>query len=203
MFPLLNPDKTFVASFADHRYDWGSQDKYRISEGMAQWIASKGSPPTLKQIIVVGHSRGGCLALSIVAWLRASSAFNNVRILAVPVDPTCEIGEMGTSTANIDNPQSGDAEGYAWRSSFSLNNSNQVCIHNIVNGHSNWSPPLHNIHNVYLNSWKNTWSAIPHVTLGTCFENNVREKCEPFGNNLVRQEVLDRALRFIGLNLVP
>ena len=85
-----------------------SSYKDQITSGLVNWLSTKVSPTSLKQIIIAGHSRGGCLTLGLIKEFRNRPAFNPVRILGAPVDGTCtDDGEMGTCSGganNIDNP---------------------------------------------------------------------------------------------------
>jgi hypothetical protein len=204
----INTANTFAVSFADHQYDWNSPYKTQIIRGLVNWLSTKASPPSLQQIIITGHSRGGCLALGLAREFRARSAFNSVRILGAPVDGTCQDsdGEMGTVSGganNLDNPRP-DVPGdwYAWNSTFSTRDNRSVCIQNIVGG----EPQIFNIHSFMLThpAWTNSWMNLGHVTCGTCLGNNhAGNNCSLTGPYHTKQDVLDRALRFVERNRVP
>jgi len=140
----INTGNTFAVSFLDHKYDYGSAYEYQIRQGLYNWLRTKVSPTTLKQIIIAGHSRGGCLALGLAKEFRARSAYNPVRILGVTVDGTCkDDGEMGTlsgGTQNIDNPRPDvPSDWFAWNSTFSTTDNRSVCVQNTVGG----QPQMH------------------------------------------------------------
>ena len=84
---------TFAVSFPDHQYEYQSSEKNKIIRGLVDWLSTKASTTSLKQIIIAGHSRGGCLTLGLVREFRNRPAYNQVRVLGVPVDGTCRITE--------------------------------------------------------------------------------------------------------------
>ncbi len=67
----INPNNTFAVAFPDHQYDWGSPYRAQIRQGLFDWLKTKVTPADLKQIIIAGHSRGGCLALGLIKEFRA------------------------------------------------------------------------------------------------------------------------------------
>lgn len=204
----INASNTFAVSFADHQYDYFSSYKTQIIRGLVDWLSTKVSPSHLQQIIITGHSRGGCLALGLAKEFRARPyAYNSVRILGAPVDSTCQDnGEMGTVSGganNLDNPRT-DVPGdwYAWNNTFTTADNRSVCIQNTVGG----EPQFLNIHSFFLTNpaWNNSWMNLRHFTCGQCTENNVsNDNCAYTGTYHVKRDVLDRALRFVENNRVP
>jgi hypothetical protein len=209
----VNTSNTFAVSFLDHQYDWGSSYKTQIIRGLVDWLSTKVSLTYLKQIIIVGHSRGGCLSLGLTREFRARSAYNSVRILGAPVDGTCEDdGEMGTwsgGTNNIDNPLPGVPWDWnAWKSTFSTADNRSVCIQNTVGGEPQAGLlGIHSFHLANTPTWNNSWMNIPHVMSGVCTDNFISSVsngvCLSGGNFHVARDVMDRALRFVERNRVP
>ena len=207
----ITASNTFAVSFPDHQYDWSSPYRAQIRQGLFNWLKSKGDPSTsLKQIIIAGHSRGGCLALGLIKEFRADPAFNAVKILGAAVDGTCMDGEQGTLQygGDIDNPLPDvpdwwPTQWYAWPSTFSTANNQKVCIQNTVGGEPQALPA--SVHSFFLTNptWHNTWMNIPHVTAGQCIGNYQYKECGSGGNYNVTADVLDRALRFVVNNRVP
>ena len=57
----INAGNTFAVSFSDHQSDYYSFNKDKIIKGLVNWLSTKVSTAYLQQIIIIGHSRGGCL----------------------------------------------------------------------------------------------------------------------------------------------
>jgi len=198
-------------AFLDHQYDWDSPYKTQIISGLVDWLGTKVSLSSLQQIIIAGHSRGGCLALGLAREFRARAyAYNSVRILGAPIDGTCQDSdrEMGTSsggTNNIDNPPETGApnDWYAWNSIFTTRDNRSVCIQNTVGGEP--QALVLNIHSFFLANpaWHNSWLNIPHFINGQCTDNSISDDdCRGGGSFNVQTDVLDRALRFVEINRV-
>lgn len=204
----INGGNTFAVSFPDHQYDYTSPYKTQIIKGLVDWLSTKVSPASLQQIIITGHSRGGCLALGLAKEFRARPyTYNSVRILGTPVDGTCDGGEMGTSNAwfdDVDNPRP-DVPGdwYGWKSAFSTADNRSVCLQNTVGG----EPQVAGIHSFYLTNtavWNNSWINLRHGICGTCLDNNhAIDNCGTTGTYHTKRDVVDRALRFVERNRIP
>lgn len=208
----ITQENTFAVAFLDHQYDWNSPYRAQIRQGLFQWLKTKVSPTSLKQIIITGHSRGGCLTLGLIKEFREDPAFNAVKILGAPVDGTCSDGENGTSAwfNDTDNPLP-DApwDWHAWNSSFSTVNNQKVCIQNTVGGEPQGL--IAGVHAFFLTKWHNSWMNIPHIMSGSCVGNSIASLsdgvCIPgdaFSTALfhVKSDVVDRALRFVESNVV-
>jgi hypothetical protein len=165
----INTQNTFAVSFPDQQYDYLSFDKDKIIRGLVDWLSTKASPTSLKQIIIAGHSRGGCLTLGLIREFRTRPAFNQVRILGALVDGMCkDDGEMGTWSTSITNSDLPDVPvlpsapraiaRYGWNSSFSTGYNNaSVCIQNTVGGQPYGSEL--DLHSFFMTnpSWHNKW----------------------------------------------
>jgi hypothetical protein len=216
----INTANTFAVSFLDHQYNYGTAYEYQMRLGLFNWLNTKVSPTYLKQIIITGHSRGGCLALGLAKEFRARTSYNSVSILGLPVDGTCkDNGELGTlsgGSQNIDNPLPDVPDGwwypwYAWNSTFSTRDNRSVCIQNTVGGETQGGPV--NIHSFFLanTAWHNTFMNIPHIMSGSCVNNQIGGISDGVclvgntggGTFNVRSDVMDRALRFVENNRVP
>jgi hypothetical protein len=88
--------------FLDHQYDWGrwNSENEQIANGITNYLKSLVSPSVLKNIVIAGHSRGGCLALTVSRKLRADPAFRSMRLIVLPLDAVC-------------NPDKADEENWA------------------------------------------------------------------------------------------
>jgi len=218
--PSLNitRENTFAVAFLDHQYDWNSPYRAQIRHGLFRWLKTKVTTTSLKQIIIAGHSRGGCLTLGLIKEFREDPAFDAVKILGAPVDGTCSDGENGTLQygGDIDNPlpdvpNSWPGQWYAWPSAFTMANNQKVCIQNTVGGEPQALPV--SVHSFFLTNpaWNNSWMNIPHIMSGSCVGNSIASLsdgvCIPGDASSpalfhVKSDVLDRALGFVESNVV-
>jgi hypothetical protein len=200
----ITASNTFAVSFPDHQYDWGSSYRAQIRHGLFEWLKTKVSTTTLKQIIIAGHSRGACLALGLIKEFRDDPAFNAVKILGAPVDGTCMDGENGTLQwgGDIDNPLDVPWDWHAWPSTFTTANNQKVCIQNTAGGETQAGPFF--VHSFYLTdpAWNNSWMNIPHFPSGMCSDNYMTSECGHGGSYHVKRDVVDRALRFVENNVL-
>ena len=209
----ITDSNTFTVSFLDHQYDWSSPYRAQIRQGLFNWLKDKVATAPLQQIIIAGHSRGACLALGLIKEFRADHAFDTVKILGATVDGTCMDGEQGTLQWGGDKPNPlvpwtalpgfhSVVDWYAWPSSFSTDNNQNVCIQNTVGGVP--QAFIAGVHSFFLTNskWRNTWINIPHATAGQCTENNRNKDCGSGGSYNVKTDVVDRLLRFIVNNRV-
>ena len=91
LLKLLGRPNTHALVFLDQQYDWGRwySENEQIANGITNYLKSLVSPSVVKNIVVAGHSRGGCLTLTVSRKLRADPAFRNIRLIVLPLDAVC------------------------------------------------------------------------------------------------------------------
>jgi hypothetical protein len=181
---LLGPPNTHAVVFVDHQYDWGRwyDENEKIANGITDYLKTLITPSVVKSIVVTGHSRGGCLTLTVARKLRADATLRNIRLFVLPLDAVCNPDKPGeenwtTSATTDDNPLIVDTSYFGWRSTYPTNAGlgGDVCVANIVGGET-FSPLL--VHGLSfgpdttgnLHQFNNWWSFYQHVPLGVSYD---------------------------------
>jgi hypothetical protein len=182
---MLGASHTRVVVFPDQRYDWGNSENPQISNGLTAYLRSLvTAAPMLRMIVIAGHSRGGCLAMTVATKLSLDPSLSGVRILVLPVDAVCNPDEPYEEHAvqsglqsQTPNPLVNDPTWwYAWFSPYGSNSGLQQnsCMANVVGGV--WWSPLF-VHALItdsdpvpsLNRFTNWWASLDHKVIGTSY----------------------------------
>ena len=170
--------------FLDHRYDWGRwwDENEKIANGITRYLKTLISPSVVKNIVIAGHSRGGCLTLTVARKLRADPTLSDVRLIVLPFDAVCDPGRPNeenwpSEATKDDNPLSSDNKWFAWRSSYPTSSElgQNTCAATVVGGEEffcfpgicphalSFGPgPTRSLY--HFNNW---WSPYKHVPMGT------------------------------------
>jgi hypothetical protein len=173
---------THAVVFLDHQYDWGRwyDENEKIATGITNYLKTLISPSVVKNIVITGHSRGGCLTLTVARKLRSDLSLRDVRLIVLPFDPVCDAGRANeenwpSETTKDDNPLVADNKWYGWLSSYptSADLAQNTCAVDIIGGeefvclpgicpHALSFGPGRSIYQ--FNKW---WSPYKHIQMGT------------------------------------
>jgi len=98
---------TFIATSFSAAFNWGTSagEKQDIEDAFYNWLLSKVNNSNLDEVILAGHSRGGCLALRLAARFNRDPALT-VDVAVMSADPVCMVSqrEFGARNSKITNP---------------------------------------------------------------------------------------------------
>jgi hypothetical protein len=181
---LTNPsvlawENTHDVVFLDHQYNWefATDQNTEVELGLTAFVKSLIVPGLGKTIVLTGHSRGGCLALTVARRLQQDPAFRDVHLIVLPLDAVCNpdryLDENFTNWSYLDNPDVSDSSWYAWQSGYSpfAALSESACVANVVGG-APWAWPV-NVHGLSispdvkpLHRYTNWWATYAHDVIG-------------------------------------
>lgn len=177
---VLGTANTHAVVFVDHQYDWGRSENEKIANGITSYLRTLVTSSVVKNIVITGHSRGGCLALTVARKLWWSDpSLRDIRLIVLPLDAVCNpdrsTEENWTSkTTTDDNPLKSDTGWFGWHSSYPAYGLGQnACVANVVGGENFWSlhalafgpDPTTGDHR--FNNW---WTVYQHVPLGAVYD---------------------------------
>jgi len=142
-FDLFNAGDTFVATAWNTAFDWGTSagEKQDIEDAFYNWLRSKAVTSNLREVVLAGFSRGGCLALRLGARFNRDLADLGVDVAVMAADPVCHVGqsEFGATSAKVTNPLNTAWEAVTanMRSRFEREG-RQLYVQNFVSGHKNF-----------------------------------------------------------------
>ena len=111
---FLSNDETLYLTIWDPQFNHVAFDKEKIIEGYAKFLDSKVNWANVDGIVMVGISRGGCLAMRLAEDLRARYWLAHVQFALDVIDPVCRAreDEFGTYVETIINPVNSDYESW-------------------------------------------------------------------------------------------
>src|SRR5262249_33434858 len=109
LIQLFGPYNSQAVVFMDQRYDHrvvGNTETLNegIANGITDYIKSLVDPAFVTNIVIMGHSRGGCLTLTVARKLRQDTRFAQVRLIVMPFDPICDTQRPDTENWVSDGP---------------------------------------------------------------------------------------------------
>jgi len=142
-FDLFNLGDTFVATAWATAFDWGTSknEKQDIEDAFYNWLRSKAVTSNLREVVIAGFSRGGCLALRLGKRFNRDLADLGVDVAVMATDPVCHVGqgEFGASSTKVTNPLNTAWEAVTtnMRSQFEREG-RQLYVQTYVSGHKNF-----------------------------------------------------------------
>jgi hypothetical protein len=179
LLSLLGPANTHAVVFLDHQYDWGRwyDENEKIANGITNYLKTLITPSVVKNIVITGHSRGGCLALTVARKLRADATLRDIRLIVLPLDAVCDPQRPNeenwtSNTTTDDNPLITDSTYLGWRSSYPTyaGLGQNTCVANVVGGETFWSLHALSFGPDPANQFNNWWALYQHIPLGTSYD---------------------------------
>lgn len=104
---FLPQDETLYITVWDPGFNHNGRDKRKVIEGYSNFLDSKvASWANVDGIVMVGASRGGCLAMQLAENLRQTFYLAHTQFAVDVIDPVCNvvIHEFGISSEKIESP---------------------------------------------------------------------------------------------------
>lgn len=146
-FDLFNGGDTFVATAWATAFDWGTSnsEKQDIEDAFYNWLRSKAVTSNLREVVLAGFSRGGCLALRLGHRFNRDLADLGVDVAVMAADAVCHVGqgEFGATSTKVTNPLNTAWEPVTTDMRRFEREGRQLYVQNYVSGHKNfWLPNI-------------------------------------------------------------
>ena len=173
-------DKTlFIVAF-DARMQWekNANELQKIENAYWSYLTNKFDAGLVKQIVLSGQSRGGCLSYRLAKRLRNTDTHKNIPLIVQGYDPVCHRGELGKSdktTAIYGNPLNPlfNSIGIDMAKVFLPNKRKNLALLNIHAGGTVGGMDIRSFtykpQNIDLTWWKQTWVNYEHTDMGGNF----------------------------------
>jgi hypothetical protein len=201
---LFGTTNSMAVVFPDHKYEALTGNSIALNENIAnsitQYIKSLVNPSFVTNIVITGHSRGGCLTLTVARKLRQDAAFAGVRLIAVPFDAICvperfDVENWVNRTVRDPNPLNPPPIGgilgffldlfnaqefYGWRSEYPQrsNLGDQSCVAHVLSGETYTPFRLHSLSLASdptggLHRFNNFWTRFRHLESGISYSPDI------------------------------
>jgi len=174
---------TLMILVFDSQFNHLSSDNIKRKVQDAYWdlIIARTRPEKLNSLILIGQSRGGCLAFLLAKRFRSHHSYRHIPTILQGFDPICETNELlNTGVASyLDNPLRTEPKFKSLKIDmaqvFPAKSRNKLAILNVHSGAPVVSIGAHigfvnsfsyQPHNIDLGWWKQIWLPLEHVDMG-------------------------------------
>lgn len=211
---LYDMNKTLFVMVLDSQYNYYLSNKDEMLEAYWEFLTSKFYPGTLKDIVLAGQSRGGCLSLRLAERFRKRAAYKDIPLVLQLNDAVCRNNgaevpgvSIGKTFANNPlNPNKMKSVLLAIDRVFPNAVRTNLFINNIHAGGKVGGLPIYAFtlepENVDLGWWRQTWVRYAHTDLGGNFDNQI-DTVLPAYKHILRALHKIRYGRFLQIAVAP